>query len=149
MAKKEDSWKALAVLVHQGSQIADDKCAGHFPEGSELTPRQAFLLAVVADNEGVSQTRLVELTKIDRSTLADMVRRLIKNGLLQRRRTQKDARAYAVRLTSEGNAVLGPARTALMKANADLVAKVGKQRAALLLEILEEYVEKSAEESET
>jgi DNA-binding MarR family transcriptional regulator len=34
--------------------------------------------------------------------LADIVRRMLKKGLLQRRRTKEDARAYAVKLTEEG-----------------------------------------------
>ncbi len=72
----------------------------------ELTPRQYAILLTVAQNEGLSQTQLVELTGIDRSTLADVVRRMLKKGLLQRRRTRDDARAYAVKLTDEGTRVL-------------------------------------------
>jgi MarR family transcriptional regulator, temperature-dependent positive regulator of motility len=72
----------------------------------DLTPRQYAILLTVAQNEGLSQTHLVEKTGIDRSTLADIVRRLLKKGLLQRRRTKDDARAYAVKLTEEGNRVL-------------------------------------------
>ena len=72
----------------------------------ELTPRQYAILLTVAQNEGLSQTQLVELTGIDRSTLADVVRRMLKKGLLQRRRTRDDARAYAVKLTDEGSRVL-------------------------------------------
>ncbi len=64
-------------------------------------------------NEGASQTRLVELTGIDRSTLADMVRRLIKKGLIERRRTKQDARVYAVKLTAEGRKQLALAVPAL------------------------------------
>jgi DNA-binding MarR family transcriptional regulator len=71
-----------------------------------LTPRQFAVLLTVSQNEGLSQTNLVERTGIDRSTLADIIRRMIKKGLLQRRRTKEDARAYAVRLTEEGNRVL-------------------------------------------
>ncbi len=63
-------------------------------------------MLTLAQNEGVSQTQLVELTGIDRSTLADVVRRMLKKGLLQRRRTRDDARAYAVKLTDEGAKVL-------------------------------------------
>ncbi|MFA5957410.1 MarR family winged helix-turn-helix transcriptional regulator [Hyphomicrobium sp.] len=72
----------------------------------ELTPRQYAILLTVAQNEGLSQTQLVDLTGIDRSTLADVVRRMLKKGLLQRRRTRDDARAYAVKLTDEGSRVL-------------------------------------------
>jgi MarR family transcriptional regulator, temperature-dependent positive regulator of motility len=68
----------------------------------DLTPRQYAVLLTVSQNEGLSQTQLVERTGIDRSTLADIVRRMLKKGLLSRRRTKEDARAYAVRLTDEG-----------------------------------------------
>jgi len=64
----------------------------------------------VAQNEGLSQTGIVDLTGIDRSTLADVVHRLQKKGLLQRRRTKEDARAYAVKLTEEGRRVLATAQ---------------------------------------
>ncbi|MFZ1101588.1 MAG: MarR family transcriptional regulator [Hyphomicrobiaceae bacterium] len=73
---------------------------------SSLTARQLAVLMTVEDNEGLSQTALVNRTGIDRSTLADIVRRLTRKGLLQRRRTNEDARAYAVRLTDEGRAFL-------------------------------------------
>ena len=72
----------------------------------DLTPRQLAVLVTVAQNEGLSQTGLVDRTGIDRSTLADIVRRMQKKGLLQRRRTKEDARAYAVKLTEEGRRVL-------------------------------------------
>lgn len=72
----------------------------------DLTPRQYAVLVTVSQNEGLSQTDLVEKTGIDRSTLADIVRRMLKKSLLQRRRTKEDARAYAVKLTEEGWRVL-------------------------------------------
>jgi len=72
----------------------------------DLTPRQLAVLVTVAGNEGLSQTGLVDRTGIDRSTLADIVRRMQRKGLLQRRRTREDARAYAVKLTDEGRRVL-------------------------------------------
>jgi MarR family transcriptional regulator, temperature-dependent positive regulator of motility len=72
----------------------------------DLTPRQLAVLMTVAQNEGLSQTGLVDRTGIDRSTLADIVRRMQRKGLLQRRRTKEDARAYAVKLTDEGRKVL-------------------------------------------
>jgi DNA-binding MarR family transcriptional regulator len=38
--------------------------------------------------------------------MAEIVRRLVKRGLLSRRRTRQDARTYAVSLTSEGQRIL-------------------------------------------
>ncbi len=88
-------------LLHRAGQCAGDVFLGEMG-GSDLTPRQYAVLVTVSLNEGLSQTNLVERTGIDRSTLADVVRRMLKKGLLQRRRTKDDARAYAVKLTDEG-----------------------------------------------
>jgi MarR family transcriptional regulator, temperature-dependent positive regulator of motility len=91
-------------------------CTGHtravdqvFSAGMKtngLTARQLAVLFAVAENDGLSQTDLVERTGVDRSTLADIVKRLTGKGLLARRRTKEDARAYAVTLTEEGRRVL-------------------------------------------
>lgn len=72
----------------------------------DLTPRQFAVLVAVSQEEGLSQTSLVKKTGIDRSTLADIVRRMLRKDLLQRRRTEDDARAYSVRLTDGGWAAL-------------------------------------------
>ncbi len=92
-------------LLHRAGQCAGDIFQAEMTLG-DLTPRQYAVLVTVAYNEGLSQTHLVEKTGIDRSTLADIVRRMLKKGLLQRRRTKEDARAYAVKLTEEGWRVL-------------------------------------------
>jgi DNA-binding MarR family transcriptional regulator len=92
-------------LLHRAGQCAAEMFQIELG-GEDLTPRQYAILLTVAQNEGLSQTQLVELTGIDRSTLADIVRRMLKKGLLQRRRTREDARAYSVKLTDEGTKVL-------------------------------------------
>lgn len=88
-------------LLHRAGQCAGDIFQLEMG-GGDLTPRQYAVLITVSQHEGLSQTHLVEKTGIDRSTLADIVRRMLKKGLLQRRRTKEDARAYAVKLTDEG-----------------------------------------------
>ena len=92
-------------LLHRAGQCAGDIFHSEMKIGG-LTPRQLAVLMTVAQNEGLSQTGLVDRTGIDRSTLADIVRRMQRKGLLQRRRTREDARAYAVKLTDEGRRVL-------------------------------------------
>lgn len=102
----------------------------------DLTPRQFAVLLTVAQREGLSQTDLVEVTGIDRSTLADIVRRMLKKGLLQRRRTREDARAYAVRLTDEGLRILAAARPKVEAVDARIVATLNSEQRANLVEDL-------------
>jgi len=66
---------------------------------SGLTHRQFTVLAAVDSFDGKSQTELVKITGIDRSTLADLVSRLMAQGYLQRKRSKEDQRTNAVRLT--------------------------------------------------
>jgi DNA-binding MarR family transcriptional regulator len=77
---------------------------------SGLTQRQFTVLFAVDQNDGVSQTALVKLTGIDRSTLADLVARLMSQGYLQRRRTRDDGRTNTVRLTAAGRKALRSAQ---------------------------------------
>jgi len=69
---------------------------------SGLTHRQFTVLSAVDNHEGKSQTELVRITGIDRSTLADLVARLMAQGYVQRRRTKEDARTNSIKLTPLG-----------------------------------------------
>ena len=115
-------------LLHRAGQCAGDVFQAEMAHG-DLTPRQYAILLTVAQNEGLSQTHLVDKTGIDRSTLADIVRRLLKKGLLQRRRTKDDARAYSVKLTEEGTKVLKSAEPMARKVDDRILAALpGQQR---------------------
>jgi DNA-binding MarR family transcriptional regulator len=92
-------------LLHRAGQCAGDIFQSEMSSG-DLTPRQFAVLVAVSQNEGLSQTNLVQKTGIDRSTLADIVRRMLRKNLLQRRRTKDDARAYSVKLTESGREAL-------------------------------------------
>lgn len=113
-------------LLHRAGQCADELFASNMG-GNALTPRQYEVLKAVSNSKEPSQTVLVELTGIDRSTLADIVRRLVERGLLERRRTRRDARMYAVNLTAEGTAVLSGADPIASKTNAHLLAHLTDQ----------------------
>jgi DNA-binding MarR family transcriptional regulator len=122
-------------LLHRAGQCASDIFQGEVGDG-DLTPRQYAVLVAVAQNEGVSQTLLVEKTGVDRSTLADIVRRMLKKGLLQRRRTKEDARAYAVKLTDEGWKVLKATDPLAKRVDEKILGVLpGQQRERFLLDL--------------
>lgn len=93
-----------------------------------LTQRQYAVLSAAAELDGPSQTDLVVLTGIDRSTLAELVARMIDKGLLQRERSAEDGRAKTVRLTEAGLAVLERARPRVRAADRRILALVAKPK---------------------
>src|SRR6201996_3179529 len=107
-------------LLKRCSQYFGDLYA-HEAANSELTKQQFTLLAALEHNDGVSQTALVEITGIDRSTLAEMVRRMLENGFLSRERTEEDQRANAVAISPSGRKALRSARNAADRAERALL----------------------------
>src|ERR1700741_2077447 len=97
-------------LLRRCVQYANDLFSRE-SSATDLTKQQFTVLAAVEQNEGISQTDLVGLTGIDRSTLAEMIRRMIDKGLLDRERTENDQRANAVRIAPAGKKALRGARS--------------------------------------
>lgn len=127
-------------LLHRAGQCADELFAIQIGQ-SDLTPRQFAVMRAVASSEEPSQTTLVEKTGIDRSTLADIVRRLVSKGLLQRKRTRRDARMYAVRLTDRGAAALKAAEPAARTTDERLLAALPAAQRDVFLDALKRVIE--------
>lgn len=70
--------------------------------GRDLTPTQQAVLATLLKHGEVSQNHLGRLTAMDPSTISIVVRKLLKNGFIQRRPTKKDQRLAMIKLTEAG-----------------------------------------------
>lgn len=116
----------LINTLHRANQLAADEWAKAAHEAGEcsLTPRQAAVLDAIAAANKPSQTQVVELTGIDRSTLADITRRLVKRGFLARKRTKDDARTYALTVTADGHRELAASVAISDKVNKALIENV-------------------------
>ncbi|MEM1104386.1 MAG: MarR family transcriptional regulator, partial [Pseudomonadota bacterium] len=105
------------------------------------TPRQFAVLHTVSENEGLSQTDLVRRTGIDRSTLADMISRLIKKGYLGRERTKTDARANSVKITAAGRKVLTAAQPKVVSSESAVLAVLPKTQQSQFMKALTTFAE--------
>ena len=130
---------SVTHLLHRACQVADILFAEESKEIG-LTPRQFAVLVSVSRNKDISQTGLVQVTGIDRSTLAEIVKRLIGKKLLKRRRTRLDARTYAVRLTDEGMELLKSIEPAAARADARLLSMLQNDDQRALMGSLSELI---------
>src|SRR4029078_3091157 len=126
-------------LLHRAGQCAEVLFTNEAAK-ADLTPRQFAVLVCVAQNPDVSQTGLVEQTGVDRSTLANVVPRLVKKGLLQRKRTRRDARMYAVRLTARGKSALGSERPIATRGDQRILSVLRADQRSDFIESLGEIV---------
>jgi DNA-binding MarR family transcriptional regulator len=130
---------SLLDLIYRAHQVSHEIFNATL-EGADITPRQYTVLAAVARKDGASQTDITAMTGIDRSTLADVVRRLSRKGLISRRRTRQDARAYAVRLTPEGEGVVERMAPLVAEVDERLLSSLAIGRRAALREDLEAMI---------
>jgi DNA-binding MarR family transcriptional regulator len=121
-----DLGRSPVHLLHRAAQCAGEIFDAAMVAG--ITPRQLAVLVTVAEHEGLSQTDLTELTGIDRGTMADIVHRLIRKRLLQRRRSRTDARAYMLTLTDDGKEGLAEAMPLANGVDARILDALPKSR---------------------
>src|ERR1700741_5316051 len=152
MAKTKTAKSATALdrspshLLHRAVQLALDVYAEELGAGS-ITQRQFAVLAATAEHDGATQTDLVRITGIDRSTMAEMAARLIAKGLLERRRSPFDARANAVSLTEAGRAMLEDVRPKMVAADARLLKLIpGGGRRQAFVSLLQDLMEGAEEQ---
>jgi MarR family transcriptional regulator, temperature-dependent positive regulator of motility len=131
---------SVVHLLHRADQRTGDTFAcrlGH----RDLTPRQFAVLVAVGARDGATQSLITEDTGIDRSTMVDVVRRLIKRGYLHRRRSRTDARAYVVRLTDQGRRIVDGALPEAMEVDQTILAALAPNERATFVAYLARIID--------
>ena len=132
-------------LLHRVLQIALDIYNAEAGEGA-LTQRQYAVLKALDGTDGLSQTDLVRLTGIDRSTLADLVSRMLTKGLLKRERSSTDARANLVQIDDGGAAALADMEPRVLAADGKIQALLSPPKRDSFVKLLRKIT--SAREAE-
>ena len=114
-------------LLHRALQLAVD-FHGEAAGAGALTQRQFTVLTAVAAADGVTQNDLVRATGIDRSTLAELVARMLTKGLLERIRSVTDGRANTVRISEGGHAALALGAVAATEADERLLCLLSPKK---------------------
>lgn len=91
---------------------------------TEVTSVQYAALEILQRKPGVNQRQLGDDLDVDRSTIADLVGRLVRNELIERTDDPVDKRSYVLFLTSAGKKQLSTLRTRVEKVERILTAKL-------------------------
>jgi DNA-binding MarR family transcriptional regulator len=122
----------LLHRVHQrATELFQEKMGG-----IDLTARQYVVLVTASQKVGASQQYIIDATGIDRSTVSQIMQTMIRKGLLKRRRTREDARAYAITLTEHGRDVLKASEAIATGVDEALIAALPATRAKTFIDNL-------------
>lgn len=140
MTKNYDLSKSTSHLLHRAQQIAANKSAEALRDAG-ITLRQFSVLSAIALEEGVSQSKLVDVTGIDRSTLADMAARMETAKLIKRVQSKTDARAKSLTLMSAGRKALAKATPGVLAADESLLDVLAVSRRGTFVKTLSALTE--------
>ncbi|MBX3563568.1 MAG: winged helix-turn-helix transcriptional regulator [Sphingomonas sp.] len=102
--KRFDLLSAPGHLLRRNHQRSYEIFTRHVGDG--ITRQQIALLIALANLPGASQRDLVEATGIDKSTLKEMIGRMVTRGWIERSRDPDDSRAWTMRIAPAGERVL-------------------------------------------
>ncbi len=102
-----------------------------------LTLPQCRTLIRLAENEGVSQVKLAELTDLEPMALVRILDRMESDGLIERRSDPRDRRVRCLYLTSSGKPLLEVIRRLMDLTWGDAFSGISKEKSELMTEVLE------------
>jgi DNA-binding MarR family transcriptional regulator len=116
---------------------------------SDTTSVQFAALAVLEQRGRASQRELGLVLDLDRSTIADLVARMARRGLIRRERDQDDRRRNVLELTSAGRDELAHLRPRVEATEPVLTAGLGPGERDELRRLLFRVLEHAAAQSAT
>jgi MarR family transcriptional regulator, temperature-dependent positive regulator of motility len=103
---------------------------------AEITSVQYAALEALQETPGVSQRQLGDQLDVDRSTIADLVARMVRNGLVERADDPVDKRSYVLFLTTAGKKQLATLRPRVEQVERILTARLTPAELAQLRHLL-------------
>jgi DNA-binding MarR family transcriptional regulator len=101
-----------------------------------ITPGLYGMLQVIANNSGLTQSRLAEVMEVDRSSIVKVVNALEDKGLIRRDAAPNDRRSYHLRMTAEGKLALSRIEEAVARQDQEFSADLSDDARRLLISLL-------------
>lgn len=139
-------WARPGFLVRRLHQIHVaiflEECASF-----NVTPAQFAVLTVLRGGEALDQISIAQEIGFDRNTVADVIRRLEKRGLVMRPTSVEDKRAKLARITKKGVKFVNAVQPAMIKAQRRLVEPISCEEHLLLTKIMRRLIEENNDSS--
>lgn len=109
-----------------------------------ITPGQFGVLTLIRQNPGLNQSGLARLLGIERSTMVAVIDGLEERGLVARKKSGSDKRAYLLALTKAGNALLARVEPKVRRHEKRIAADLDTDEVASLVHLLKRVAENAS-----
>lgn len=138
MAGADDDWEPLRHPGHYFSRIARglSRIGDARLRDLGFATAQLPVLTALKDGDRLSQTELARWAKVEQPTMAQMLARMERDGLVKREADPRDRRSSLISLTDEALARLPAGRAVLRQGNADITKGLSSQEVDTLVSLL-------------
>ena len=134
-----DLWSRPGFLVRRMHQIHiglfADECRDY-----DITPIQFAILTVLYSGTALDQITLSNSVGIDRTSGADVIRRLYGRGLVERVPSEEDRRAKLVHITDEGKALVRKMQPNMERAQERFLSPLSAAEQSTFIAIVEKII---------
>lgn len=134
----EPPWNPLAHPSHYFSRIGrgQTRIGDARLRAVGLATAQLPVLSMLSDGQRLSQMELARRAKVEQPSMAQLLARMERDGLIRRVPDPEDRRSSLVMLTEEAERRLPAGRAILRQSNADMVRGMSAEEVATLLDLL-------------
>jgi DNA-binding MarR family transcriptional regulator len=143
---QEVLWARPGFLVRRLNQIHYALFAEEC-EACNMTPVQFGVLTALSLNHWMDQTAIGRELGLDRTTTADVLKRLEEKNLITRRVSPSDRRSRQSKITAEGRRVMRSLHAGMMAAQRRLLAPLSLRNQAVFVKLLSALVDANNEYS--
>ncbi|VVD62789.1 MarR family transcriptional regulator [Pandoraea anapnoica] len=106
-----------------------------------ITPVQYGLLTTLSEHPNLDQTSLCAEVGVDRTTMADVLRRLEERGLVKRTPSASDGRVKIANITARGRAIMRDMYASMREAQVQFLAPLEEKDQATFIRLMMQLVE--------
>ena len=137
MARREEGVKALERVVHQLTWLGRKSLAQELSYYGVTVPQFYALLSLEKRGRACPMSVLAQATEQALATTTGIIDRLVKMGLVERRRQESDRRVVMVNLTRRGEQLLEEVKARLRPSFYKALEKFDDEEVDQLLSLLE------------
>jgi DNA-binding MarR family transcriptional regulator len=133
----------LGFLLAKATQRWNELLADHFAAAgySDISPSYGSVLLPLYEDDGLRMGELARRARLSKQTMTEMIRRLERDGLVERRPDAADGRASLIFLTSRSRRFKPTAAAILLELDRLVRERLSARRVADLRSALRELME--------
>ena len=138
MAAEDDDWSPLEHPGHYLSRISRGltRIGDARLRRLGLATAQLPVLSMVRNGERLSQAELAKTIRVEQPTMAQLLARMERDGLIRREPDPRDRRSSLVQLTEAARERLPAGRQVLRESNAEMTRGLSAEEVATLVGLL-------------